>query len=242
VAAATATQAPTPPTPYVEGWGTTPVSWGTPFTVIDQAVSIINSTALASLAHPRAAAGCGAGSAITLTGQRRLGRIDGPIPATDAARTAATGATQVVATSDGGAVITRVDPSATSDGAPANLAYVSPQGATTPLTDYQGPAATSRRAHLAVTDLRPVFSGRIDITLQVTLTTRQGTAVRSTELIIDPRSRTISAVATGSGRLLFDEDDAGNGLVGLARPGAVDWRHQDGSPITAPGCEPAGPT
>lgn len=120
---------------------------------------------------------------------------------------------------------------------PVNLSFVGPDGSALPLTDYQASAHNVGGVRLAVTNLRPGSSGRVYATLEQLQRTVRGTTVRSTELVIDPKTRTISATATGPGQLVFDDDAVGNALVGEQRDGAVTWRHQDGTPIAAPGCE-----
>jgi hypothetical protein len=144
-------------------------------------------------------------------------------------------ASEIVA-APGGSVVTLVE---ALDGAPVDVAnawFLDAAGRWTRITGYRTSPQNAGQTKLVVEHLRPAPSGRVYATLEILPGPGQG-QVRSTELVIDTRSHTVAAPATGDGDLLFDEDAAGIPLVGMALPGAIDWRHQGGSPIPAPGCE-----
>jgi hypothetical protein len=228
-----ATAAPTTTLAYVEGSGTSLVSWGARFTVIDQGVPPVDPAVLASLNASRAdKRPCPSRDPITLTAQRRPAGD----PIGELAPESATSSGETVALSGGGTLVTGAWANGLAE--PANLSFVAPDGTATLLTDYQNSARNPSRTRLLVVGLRPAMSGRVHATLRQLRPVRGGTAVWSTELVIDPRTRTISATATAPGSLLFDEDLAGNPVVGVQRVGRIDWRHQDASPMVAPSCEP----
>jgi hypothetical protein len=231
-----ATPAPTTTLPYVENSGTRRLAWGAQFTVIDQGVPNVDPRVLAALDVANATRRpCPSTQAITLAGQRFLS-------GTGSTSTAAiTGAVEAVPLPDGGSIVTRAEAVPGGRSFLVNAFYVDAAGDSTRLTDYV--ITTSGRAadSLIVGHLRMEPSGRIAATLQQLPPPRSTRPPQSTELVIDPMTRTISAVATGRGLLVFDEDLAGNAVAGMERPGATDWRYQDATPIGNSGCEPAAP-
>jgi len=150
----------------------------------------------------------------------------------------ALGAVQAVGLPGGGAIVTTID---AIDGIVpdvVNASYLDPSGSWTRLTGYRASRFNVAGRRLIVSNLRAGPSGRVIATLGQTSGHGARDAPRSTELVIDPKTRTVSATATSPGQVIFDVDTAGEPVVGVDRGNSIQWRHQDGSNIGPVACDP----
>jgi hypothetical protein len=150
----------------------------------------------------------------------------------------ALGAVQAVGLHGGGAVVTTIDAIDGMVPDVVNASYLDPSGVWTRLTGYRPSIFNTAGRRLIVSNLRAGPSGRVIATLRQTSARGVRDAVQSTELVIDPTTRTVSATATSPGQVIFDVDTAGNSVVGVDRGASIQWRYQDGSAVGPVVCDP----
>jgi hypothetical protein len=150
----------------------------------------------------------------------------------------ALGAVQAVRLPGGGAIVTTID--AVDGIVPdvVNASYLDPSDSWTRLTGYRPSILNPVGRRLIVSNLRVGPSGQVIATLQQIPARGSRDTPRSTELVIDPATRTISATATSPGQVIFDVDTAGKPVVGVNRGRSIQWRYQDGSMIGPITCDP----